>query len=107
LTPGTAAKLPTKKRQCAPAVKVATAKAAAVTGSANSSAVKKIKGLAHDVASLKKTGSKPARQAGLLAIIKSLLATTSEDPVIQLVLSQLIAGGKVFIDDNGAVRYSL
>ena len=49
----------------------------------------------------------PARQAGLLAMLRSLLATTSEDPAIQTVLSQLIDGGKVSIDEKGAVKYSL
>ena len=92
-------------------LKVATgkppSKAAPAAGSANSNSGKKIKGLAHVAASLKKTESKPARQAGLLAMIKSLLATTSEDPAIHSVLSQLIAGGKVSIDEKGAVQYSL
>ena len=57
--------------------------------------------------SRKRRVSPPARQAGLLAMIKSLLATTSEDPAIQSVLSKLIGGGKVSIDEKGAVKYSL
>jgi len=82
-------------------------KAAAASGSANSVSRKKVKGLAHVAARLKKTESKPARQAGQVAMIKSLLATTSEGPAIQSVLSNLIGGGKVSIDEKGAVKYSL
>jgi len=107
--PKTAAKLPAK--DALRAGKVASAKPAsnppAASGSAHSASGKKIKGLAHVAASLKKMESKPARQAGLLAMIRSLLATTSADPAIQSVLSQLIAGGNVSIDEKGAVKYSL
>ena len=107
--PKTAAKLPAK--DALRAGKVARAKPASnpqeASGSAHSASGKKIKGLAHVAASLKKMESKPARQAGLLAMIRSLLATTSADPAIQSVLSQLIAGGNVSIDEKGAVKYSL
>jgi hypothetical protein len=103
----------TKKaaKKLANAVKVATAKpaskAAAASGPANSTSGKKSKGLVHVVASLKKTESKPARQAGLLAMIKSLLGTTAGDPEIQAVLSQLVGDKKVSIDEKGAVQYSM
>ena len=43
----------------------------------------------------------------LLAMIKSLLGTTAEDPSIQLVLTDLTAAGKVTINDKGAIQYSL
>jgi len=82
-------------------------KAAGASGSANSVSRKRVKGLAHVAARLKKTESKPALQAGLLALIKSLLGKKSEDLAIQSVLSQLICGGKVSIDEKGAVKYSL
>lgn len=106
--PKTEAELPAN--QALRAGKVATAKpasnAAAAFRSANSASGNKIKGVAPVAARLKKTESKPARQTGLLAMFKALLATTSPDPAIQSVLSQLIAGGKLSIDEQGAVRYS-
>lgn len=108
-TPKTAAQKTVKK--VANAANVATAKpvskAAAAPRSASSAPRNKTKGLAHVIASLKKTTSKPTRQAKLIAMIKSLLSTTSDDPAIQSVLAQLVAGGKVTIDEKGVIQYSL
>ena len=98
----TAKKAAAKKVVPGPATK-STATAAAT----KSSPPKKAKGLAHVIASLKKTKSKPPRQSGLKGVIKSLLGTSSEDPAIHQVLSDLIAAGKVEINSKGAVQYSL
>jgi hypothetical protein len=68
---------------------------------------KKARGLEHVVASLKKTQSKPARQAALLAMIKSLLVAKDDDPIIQKNLNDMMAAGKIAISDTGAVQYSL
>jgi NTP pyrophosphatase (non-canonical NTP hydrolase) len=68
---------------------------------------KKAKGLEHVVASLKKTKSKPARQAALLAMIKSLLVAKDDDLIIQKILNDMMAAGKVTINEKGAVQYSL
>lgn len=59
------------------------------------------------VVSLKKTQSKPARQAALLAMIKSLLVAKDDDPVIQKVLDDMMEAGKITISDTGAVQYNL
>ena len=104
-----AAKSPAKKA----AAKNAPAKTAAKTTATKTAAPKstapanKVRGLEHVVASLKKTQSKPARQAALLAMIKSLLVAKDDDPIIQKVLNDMVAGGKITINDTGAVRYSL
>ena len=59
------------------------------------------------VASLKRTQSKPARQTALLAMIKSLLVAQDDDPIIQKVLYDMMATGKITISDSGTVQYSL
>ncbi|MGD9835491.1 MAG: hypothetical protein AB7U92_22300, partial [Piscinibacter sp.] len=68
---------------------------------------KKTRGLDHVVASLKKTQSKPAREAALLAMIKSLLVAKDDDPIIRKTLNDMMAAGKITISDTGAVQYSL
>jgi hypothetical protein len=105
----TAAKSPAKKA----AAKKAPAKAAAKTTATKTAApktttpAKRARGLEHVVASLKKTQSKPARQAALLAMIKSLLVANDDDPIIRKVLNDMMAAGKITISDAGAVQYSL
>lgn len=104
-----AAKSPAKK---APAKKAA-AKTAAKTTAAKTAATKttapakKVRGLEHVVSSLKKTQSKPARHAALVAMIKSLLVAKDDDPIIQKVLNDMIAAGKITISATGAVAYRL
>lgn len=61
----------------------------------------------HVEASIRKSANKPARQARLVASIKSLLGATADDAVVQAVLRQLQDGGKVRIDGKGAVTYEL
>lgn len=101
----TAAKSPAKK---APAKKAPAKKTAAKTAAMKTAApTKKLRGIEHVVASLKKTQSKPARQAALLAMIKSLLVAKDDDPTIQKVLNDMMAAGKITISDTGAVQYSL
>ncbi|OIQ99629.1 hypothetical protein GALL_183790 [mine drainage metagenome] len=65
------------------------------------------KALRHVEASIKKSANKPARQARLVASIKSLLGAAADDAVVQAVLRQLQDGGKVRIDGKGAVTYEL
>jgi NTP pyrophosphatase (non-canonical NTP hydrolase) len=101
-----AAKSPTKKATA----KKAPAKTAAKTTATKTAApkpAKKVRGLEHVVASLKKTQSKPARQAALLAMIKSLLVAKDGDPIVQQVLNGMMAAGKITISDTGLVKYSL
>jgi hypothetical protein len=97
----TASKSASPKAASEPASKSSTA------APAKAPAIKKAKGLDHVVASLRKTQSKPARQAALLAMIKSLLTAKDDDPAILKALNDLIAAGKVTISDSGAVQYSL
>ncbi|OYV02040.1 MAG: hypothetical protein CFE45_02175 [Burkholderiales bacterium PBB5] len=59
------------------------------------------------LANLAKLQSKPTRKSTLLALIKSLLATTDDDPAIQTTLNDIMAAGKITISDTGAVQYSL
>jgi len=99
----TAAKTPAKKTTTQPA---GTPKPQAAAKKATAPA-KKTRGLEHVVASLKKTESRPARLAALLAMIKSLLRAKDDDPIIQKTLSDMMAAGKIAIGDTGAVRYSL
>ncbi len=99
----TAAKTAAKKTTTQPA---ATPKPPAAAKKATAPA-KKARGLEHVVASLKKTHSKPARQAALLAMIKSLLVAKDDDPIIQKTLNDMMAAGKISISDTGAVQYSL
>lgn len=63
--------------------------------------------MSHVVASLRKTASKPAKLAKLVAAIKSLLGQSADDQAVHSVLTQLLASGKVVIDAKGAVRYEL
>ncbi|KPF42600.1 hypothetical protein IP87_08075 [beta proteobacterium AAP121] len=99
----TAAKTAPKKTTTQPA---ATPKPQAAAKKATAPA-KKIRGLEHVVASLKKTQSKPARQTALLAMIKSLLVAKDDDPIIQKTLNDMMASGKIATSDTGAVQYSL
>ncbi len=88
--------------------KAAAKKAAPKKAPAKTAApAKKPRGLERVVANLKKTKSKPTRQAGLLAMIKSLLAAKDGDPVIQKTLKDMMAAGKITISEAGAVQYSL
>jgi NTP pyrophosphatase (non-canonical NTP hydrolase) len=125
----TAAKTPTKVAAKSPAKKAATKKSPTKTAAKTTiekkaaqpktsqqppqaapkttAPAKKARGLEHVVASLKKTQSKPARQAALLAMIKSLLVAKDDDPLIQKVLNDMMAAGKIKISDTGAVQYSL
>ncbi|RVT51279.1 nucleotide pyrophosphohydrolase [Rubrivivax albus] len=95
----TAAKKTTGQPAATPKPQAAAKKAAALA--------KKTRGLDHVIASLKKTQSKPARQAALLAMIKSLLVAKDDDPIIQKTLNDMVAAGKIAISDTGAVQYSL
>jgi hypothetical protein len=103
----TAAKAPAKKAAAKKTASKPAAKSAATTAAAKSAPAKMAQGMAHVVASLKKTASKPVRPSKLLAMIQSLLGTTAEDPSIQQMLSELRAAGKVTINDKGGVQYSL
>jgi NTP pyrophosphatase (non-canonical NTP hydrolase) len=94
----------------APAAKAAAAKSSAKPakeGAAKVPALKKPKGLEHVVSSLRKTASKPGRQAGLLAMIKSLIGSSATEPAVHATLDQLKAKGKVSIDETGKVSYTL
>lgn len=99
----TTAKAAVKKATTQPA---ATPKPQAAAQKATAPA-KKTRGLDHVVASLKKTQSKPAREAALLAMIKSLLVAKDDDPIIRKTLNDMMAAGKITISDTGAVHYSL
>ena len=105
--PKAPAKTPAKKAAVKEKASKPAAKSAAPVAAGKSAPAKKAKGMAHVVASLRKTDSKPVRSSALLAMIQSLLGTTAEDPSIQQVLSDLKAAGKVTINDKGAVQYSL
>jgi hypothetical protein len=70
-------------------------------------AKKKVRGLEHVLLNLAKAKHRPPREAGLLRQIKSLLATTDDDPAIQKTLNDMVAAGKITISDSGAVQYSL
>ena len=58
------------------------------------------------LANLRKTAAKPARQARLLASIKSWLGSETSDQAAHGVLMHLLASGQVHIDDKGAVLYA-
>jgi NTP pyrophosphatase (non-canonical NTP hydrolase) len=105
--PKAAAKSPAKKAAAKKSAPKPATKSPVAAPAAKAAPDKKAKGLAHVVASLKKTESKPARLSALLAMIKSLLRATGEEPVVEQVLSDLRAAGKVTINDKGAVQYSL
>ena len=93
----------------APAQAAAAKHAAKLTAAAPATATptKKAKGLEHVVANLVKIQNKPVRQTALLALIKSLLATTDHDPAIEQVLTDLKGSGRVTISDSGGVKYRL
>lgn len=95
----TAAKKTTTQPEATPKPQAAAKKATAPA--------KKIRGLEHVLPNLAKLQSKPTRKSTLLALIKSLLATTDDDPAIQKTLDDLMAAGKITISDTGAVQYSL
>ena len=99
----TAAKATAKKTAAQPTTPQQTQQAAPKAAAP----AKKVRGLEHVVASLKKTQSRPARQGALLAMIKSLLVAKDDDPIIQKVLNDMMAAGKITISDTGAVQYSL
>ncbi len=105
--PKAAAKSPAKKAAAKKSILKPAAKSPAASPAAKYAPAKKAKGLAHVVASLKKTESKPARLSALLAMIKSLLGATTEERAIEQVLSDLKVAGKVTISEKGAVQYSL
>ncbi len=65
------------------------------------------KAVRHVVASLGKTASRPAKQARLVATITALLGKSTDPRTVHSVLAQLLASGKVSVDDKGAVRYAL
>lgn len=65
------------------------------------------KAVNHVIASLKKTTSRPTKQAKLLSTVKSLLGPTGNEQLLNSVLAQLFASGKVTIDASGAVAYAL
>lgn len=92
----------------APAAKsAAVSPAATPPTSAKAVPAKKARGLEHVLANLAKIQNRPTRKTALLALIKSLLATTDDDPAIQKVLNDMLAASKVTISDTGAVEYSL
>jgi NTP pyrophosphatase (non-canonical NTP hydrolase) len=100
-----AKKAPAKKR-------VASGRTAAPTGpdspGIDGSSVPNLnKAVNHVIASLKKTTSRPTRQAKLLSTVKSLLGPTGNEQLLNSVLAQLFASGKVSIDASGAVGYAL
>lgn len=99
-----AKKAPAKKAPAKTAAKTTTTKTAATKTTAPA---KKVKGLEHVVASLRKTQSKPTRHAALRAMIKSLLVAKDDDPIIQKVLHDMMAAGKITVSDTGAVTYRL
>lgn len=99
-----AAKSAAKNAPGKTATKTAATKAAAPKTAALS---KKARGLEHVLPNLAKLQNKPTRKTTLLALIKSLLATTDDDPAIQKTLNDLVAAGKIMISDKGAVEYRL
>jgi NTP pyrophosphatase (non-canonical NTP hydrolase) len=105
--PKAVTKAPAKKVTAKKAAPKPAAKSIAMAAATKTTPPKKAKGLAHVVASLKKTKNKPTRQSRLVAMIKSLLGTSAEDPASGQVLSDLMAAGKVAINSKGAVQYSL
>lgn len=115
----TAAKAPAKKAATKPAAtRQASSKAPAAKSKATPPAsppaatpkaapAKKARGLEHVLANLAKIQNRPTRKSTLLGLIKSLLATTDDDPAIQKTLNDMMAAGKVAISDTGSVQYSL
>lgn len=92
----------------APAAKSAAALPAAASPTPTTAVpAKKARGLDHVLANLAKIQNRPTRKTALLALIKSLLATTDDDPAIHKVLNDMMAASRVTISDTGAVQYSL
>ena len=61
----------------------------------------------HVLASLRKSKNKPARQARLYGVVKSLLGLKSaDDPAVERVVQRLILEGHLVIDADGAVNKS-
>ena len=56
---------------------------------------------------LRKTASKPAKQAKLVAAIKSPLGQSADEQDVHSVLTHLLASGMVVVDSKGRVRYAL
>ncbi len=63
------------------------------------------KALAHVQASLRKTTSRPGKEASLATAIRSLLGGNADAERVAAVLSGLLASGTVVIDEAGRVRY--
>jgi NTP pyrophosphatase (non-canonical NTP hydrolase) len=99
----TAAQAAAKKTTTQPA---ASPKPQAIAREATAT-VKKARGLEHVLPNLAKLQNKPTRKTTLLALIKSLLATTDDDPAIEKTLNDMMAAGKISVSDTGAVQYSL
>ena len=57
-------------------------------------------------ANLRKTISRPAKEASLVAAIASLLGAAANVESVPAVLSGLLASGSVSIDDKGRVSYA-
>lgn len=99
-----AAKVPAKKVVAKPAV--VASKAPAAKKKANTPQPKTLpQAVQHVLASLKRTSSRPTKQAKLLTAIRSLLGAGTSDEQVQVVLHQLLAGGQVEVDPKGSVIY--
>ena len=59
------------------------------------------------LASLKKTESRPARRAKLVASVKSLIGPAYDTQTLEAVLAELLGSGKVFVNAAGTVGYAL
>lgn len=92
-------------KKAAPAKKTSASAVAVITD--QPAAIDLTKATSHVVASLGKTASKPAKQAKLMAAIKSLLGESADEQAVYSVLTRLLASGKVAIDPKGSVRYAL
>jgi NTP pyrophosphatase (non-canonical NTP hydrolase) len=57
-------------------------------------------------ASLRKTTGRPAKESTLVAAIASMLGSAANDESVSAVLSGLLAGGNLAIDEAGHVAYS-
>ena len=63
------------------------------------------KAVRHVLASLKKTISPPSTRTKLMATIRSLIRPAAGDQDVHSVLANVLAAGKVVIDDKGGVTY--
>ena len=105
------AKKPAATRQAASKAPAGTSKVISpATGPATArkaAPAKKARGLENVLTNLAKIQNRPTRKTTLLGLIKSLLATTDDDPAIQKTLNDMMAAGKVAITDTGTVQYNL